>query len=719
MKLTKLETDFPHHEVNKIARREVNARAAYRPIYASHKYWARRPGSVFRAILLYLFHPDARGSEGAFWDLYRRDVDLGGKVVLDPFAGGGTLPFEALHLGCSVVGKDLNPLSWFIVRTGLQDVDLGAVDDEFSRIERDLRGSISKYYLTHCPCSPKVDLQALHYFWVKKATCEVCGGVNYLFNNHILAPVSRRGEGWYVVCPECVEVFSTPSTTESTTCPRCGWEFVPSERGPKRGKVFRCRHCEKEGVTSEQNIVETVKKRGTKLESRLYAVEYVCGRCGGRKIKSADDMDLALFEKARRDLEVLEANGGTLVPDQRRRPSFSDRVLNHGYFEFRDMFNARQLLCLGLLLARISSIGDPIVRDHFLLVFSDALAFNNEFCEYNRSNKTLCWIWNKRTVISRSCFVENNVWGTERGTGSFTKAYRKVRRAKEYLKAPFEKYLEEGAVVKGPEHSPVVAKFVDDFSALGGGGNILLAFGDSRDLSEVPRESVDAVVTDPPYLDYVMYADMSDFYHAWLHLALRDIYPQFDAPLIEKAGEIVKDPVTGKGVDFFVGGLVRVFRECAEKLKQDGVLVFTYHHLHDSAWEALGTTLDLAGLRVTAFYPLTGDMKTNLHIQKKGRSSPVDIIIACRPRGQFPPRERVTASELLSRAKASRSRLAKKLGSSDQPVSEVVLGQMLTVQALATYLDHEVIETAHFGVANYLALLRREKEKGKSTQAKV
>ncbi|MCK4308256.1 DUF1156 domain-containing protein, partial [candidate division WOR-3 bacterium] len=119
-----IEIDFPIEQVNEIAEREAHAKEKYRPILFIHKWWARRLGSVFRTIILYtLLDEDAKVLEanGKWrsvtkeelknpWSLYLKDVDFGGKIVLDPMMGGGTTIVEALRFGCKVVGQELNPV---------------------------------------------------------------------------------------------------------------------------------------------------------------------------------------------------------------------------------------------------------------------------------------------------------------------------------------------------------------------------------------------------------------------------------------------------------------------------------------------------------------------------------------------------------------------------------------------------------------------------------
>jgi putative DNA methylase len=104
-----IELDFPVERLNPVALAEGNSK---KPIYQMHKWWARRLGSVFRMITLAAFAPPDVPEETLWgWFLAQADsLHHEGKIVLDPFMGGGTTVVEALRLGCRVVGVDINPL---------------------------------------------------------------------------------------------------------------------------------------------------------------------------------------------------------------------------------------------------------------------------------------------------------------------------------------------------------------------------------------------------------------------------------------------------------------------------------------------------------------------------------------------------------------------------------------------------------------------------------
>ena len=114
-----IEVGFPIVEINRLA---VPERNSFKPIYQMHKWFARRASCVFRTILLGALKPAVQPDGTAtdlmeeFYKDHSNDPDTKDQIILDPFMGGGTTVVEALRLGCRVIGIDLNPVAWFIVR---------------------------------------------------------------------------------------------------------------------------------------------------------------------------------------------------------------------------------------------------------------------------------------------------------------------------------------------------------------------------------------------------------------------------------------------------------------------------------------------------------------------------------------------------------------------------------------------------------------------------
>jgi adenine-specific DNA methylase len=670
--------------VNEIANKEAHAKRYYRPVYTMHKWWARRLGSVFRTMLLYALADEEMSVDSerqstledenglpevdwenpdALWEYYLEDIDFDGKTILDPFMGGGTSIVESLRMGCNAIGSELNPVAWFIVKKEVEPVDLDELDAAYESIyesvakkresEEEERG-ILDYYKTECPhCDehtgsatqedgkPLADV--MYNFWVDELPCRNCGEKVSLFKDYRLANArSSKDDHYNVVCPECWNVFQTDDYRSETTCPDCSHEYVPNDAGNVSRGSYTCPHCDEH---PEMSIIESAERFG-KPEKSLYAIEYYCPETEEKGYKSVEEFDRNLFSKAEQKLE--EKREELPIPTTERYRGSSDRARNHGYERYDQMFNARQLLCLSKLLNEIDNIDDQNVKEFLLLAFSSSLAYNNQFCEYDKPYNKLTGIYKRHTITARHTPVENNVWGTEYGRGAFSGEFDKMRAGKDFCVNPYEKYVEngetkqrdgvgkvEGYVAADPDKIGEPVEGTEDATY-----NVHLRCGTSEYLP-IDDNSVDAVITDPPYFDNVMYAEVADFYYVWLKQVLEDEYEHFNAELTPKASEVVSDPAgedsvdTYRDEDHFVTGLTNVFDQANQKLKSDGIMTFTFHHKETEGWSTVLRSVLEAGFYVTSLYPIRGEMRGSTHIHDKANIE-YDMIVVCRDREEDP-----------------------------------------------------------------------------------
>jgi len=233
----------------------------------------------------------------------------------------------------------------------------------------------------------------------------------------------------------------------------------------------------------------------------------------------------------------------------------------------------------------------------------------------------------------------------------------------------------------------------DANSVLNGDFRCALYARTAEDLSFLPDKSIDAIITDPPYYGNVMYGELSDFFYVWLRLALKDDYPEFSPPLVNKEREIVVNEKavvgtgnTGQGArvkddTFFREGLLRCFRECHRVLKDDGLLVFTFHHEKPKAWAAVLDAVLQAGFDIKRVW--------TYHSETVGSLIPgirFDTVIVARKRVEEPT-EASWASlqdEIVSEVQAELKRLLENgVNVSPEDVFVIVMGK-----ALAVYSRH-------------------------------
>lgn len=615
---TALECNFPLVEISQIAEQESWRKEINRPIYHIHKWWATRLGSVFRGIAL-----GALSQPGTdIWEQFYKTHDLVGKVVLDPFMGSGTTLGEAVKLGAKGIGCDINPVSTFLVRQAFTPVSEAVLRAAFERLERDVAPEIRRYYQTRDPQTGEL-IQVLYYFWVKTVMTpdgEVIPLLSrYVFSQDAYPKKKPRAQ---IVCPGCWGVLEDRYDATELHCKHCGHEFNPQE-GPAAGQYVTT----KSG--NRYRIKELLPKDGTPPAHRMYAMMAL--RADGSKIYlPVRDEDLALYKEAQERL----ATEALPLPETSVRPGHNtDQARGYNYTRWREFFNARQLLGLGLLLREILTIDDLAVQEQMMCLFSSTLEFNNLFCSFKgEGTGAVRHMFSNHILKPERTPLENSVWGTSKSSGTFSTLFEsRLLRAKRYLDEPFEIAFERdqdgnrSGSRKTVASHPIRARRVETWSELEAVDHgLLILNGDSSKLP-VPAGSVDAVVTDPPYFDFVHYSELSDFFFAWLSPVLRQRYPWMAREDSSDRGEVQhKDPRV------FARQLASVFTEACRVLKDDGVLAFSFHHSRAEGWAAIYEAINKAGLAVVAAHPVHAELRAAS--PKTAAKDPIslDAILVCR-----------------------------------------------------------------------------------------
>ena len=669
-----IDVGLPLAELHDLSIVESYNKNVYRPSSYLHKWWARRLGSVFRTILLGTFC--SAGED--IWRRYYQGARFPDRIVLDPFMGGGTTIHEAMRLGCKVVGVDYNPVAWWTVRSSITLPDLTRLEEGFLRLQEKVSASLLSRYATLCPeCGS--DGNAAFVLWVRKAKCEYCSSVVRLHESYVLR---TQGDVKTVVCPRCGFLFETKAQG-SAKCSECD-QRVDLRAGAVDNGRYTCPEC---------SHVQRVQRGMTTLDRdeqyEMFAIRYLCPN-HGEGFKKPDPRDLQVYRAAAE--QFLGVQDSLLIPDQPIPDGWkTGDLLTHEYLKWRDLFNPRQLLCVSTLLKEILQLSDRNVREAFVTLLSACLEFNNMLCTYKGGNARRPGA--VRHIFSHHAFVfpyealENNVWGMTSHSGTFTHLYSsRMRRAKEYCLLPKEREVRAGRTVRtvslGEER--IEGDLARDFSELTKGEkNALLLCGNSERLP-IPDKSIDAVITDPPYSDNVQYGELSDFFYVWQRLALQGSYPEFEPALVPKDREIVKNPRQGKDGSFYEEGLRRVFSECGRVLKDDGLLVFTFHHRAFEAWvNVLRAVLD-AGFFVTATYPVHSEMPLSVHIHNY-ESMSYDAILVCRKRGR-PSRESWAAVQAEIERRAGKA--VEALGVSDLKLASLDSYVLVLGKCLECYSAH-------------------------------
>ena len=608
-------TDLPFDLMYQASRKEASRK---KPVFFIHKYFARRITANFRMSLLGFLSDKDDDIMDKFYEPSPERDDI---TILDPFMGGGTTIFEALRFGCRVIGNDLQPLSLFVTKALVEGVDEKAVTKEVKKLETKVGNKIKSYYKTKCPCCGKT-ADGMYAFHVKKALDSNSGKEHRFFTSFIIA---YKKDEFTVVCPECGKLSKTKFEDGKFIC-TCGWELTSPRESYVVNGVYKGPDKHYSNVLSDYD-----ENSGYPFATDIIAIEYCCPSCGAHDYKAPDADDFALYDKAREDFKTLE--NSLPIPTQDIPVGYNtNQILNHRYRKFRDLFNERQLLCLGLLLQEINRVEDKTTQLWLQLAFSGMLEMNNMFCRYQQNAYKICNIFFNHAYVPIAMPVENCVWGVKLGTGTFDKTISKVLRGKRFNNNIYDL----SAVKTGNGKYDSVQKMsmdkvdvvsVKDFAELDG-KHPLLRCSDSRDLSFIPNDSVDLVLTDPPYGANVMYSELIDFFHVWNYYSSIAYEIGFSEPLSPKHDEIIVNPVAGKDVKYYQDGITSVFRACHDKVKENGYLVFSFHDKSLESWPAVLESIFEAGFCLIDCCPVQSETRTGAHTSNKN-SIGIDIMLIC------------------------------------------------------------------------------------------
>lgn len=617
-KATAIEYEFPSVQVSQVAEQESWRKEVNRPIYHIHKWWATRLGSVFRAITL-----GALSRPGFdIWKGFYERQQFTGKIVLDPFMGSGTTLGEAVKLGAKAVGCDINPVSTFLVGQAFTRVPEAALRSAFLQLERDIAPQIRSYYQTRDPQSGNL-IPVLYFFWVKTLKTPE-GEVVPLISRYVFAQDAypKKKPRAQIVCPCCWGLIEDRYDVTDVTCLHCAHHFNPQE-GPAIGQYLTT----KDG--NRHRIKDLLPSDGTPPAHRMYAMLAI--RPDGEKLYlSVRNEDLALFAEAETHLK----NESLPLPNLPVRPGHNtDQARGYNYKHWRDFFNARQLLCLGLLLRAVLKIEDKAIQEQLLCLFSSTLEFNNLFCSYKgEGTGAVRHMFSNHILKPERMPLENSIWGTDKSSGTFSTLFEsRLIRAKRYLDDPYEVGFDFDLVGartanrKITASAPIDIGHAESWQELAAQEKgVLILNGNSAKLP-IPDASVDAVITDPPYFDFVHYSELSDFFFAWLAPILKNRYPCFDKADSSDSGEVQqKDPRA------FARQLAYVFAESRRVLKDDGVLAFSFHHSRADGWAAIYEAVTKAGLFVVAAHPVHAELRAASPKTAAKEPISLDAILVCR-----------------------------------------------------------------------------------------
>jgi hypothetical protein len=534
-------------------------------------------------------------------------------VVVDPFAGGGSIPLEALRLGCDAFASDLNPVACLINKVLLEDIPRHGAElaEELRRLGADLKKAAEAELAVYYPADPD-GARPIAYLWARTVRCESpnCGAEIPLVRSFWLG---RRGHRKRAIKYRVVktratvpriefDVFQPVNDSEvpdgtvaraQARCPCCGSSLMQDR--------VRAQLLSQNGGADSQFDGEGKRIGG----ATLLAVVCVDGTQNGRLYRAPHQGDYAAAYAATRALESVPRE---LLPDteipvtERRRISLPI----YGMRRWGDLFTARQKIALLTFCRLVGNVAgeNTAVSELLAMNISRAADYATSLCSWKNTTEKLNHTFGRQALPMMWDFAEVNLAGDT--AANLDWIARVVERQGQSVRSSGQVQMSDAC-----QHP-------------------------------MPDESVDIWFTDPPYYDSVPYAHLADFFYLWLRRSIKGSAAKwFLTPLTPKEGECVVDRPHAlsnslKTPAYFEHKLGDAMREGRRLLKADGVGCVVFAHKTTEGWEALVSGMLKGGWTVTASWPVSTEMQSRLTARDTA-SLASSVHLVCRPRAGDAP----------------------------------------------------------------------------------
>lgn len=527
-------------------------------------------------------------------------------LVVDPFAGGGSIPLEALRVGADAFASDLNPIPVLLNKVVLEYIPKYGqrLADEVRKwgawIKQEAEKELGEFY-------PK-DLDGatpIAYLWARTIRCEGpgCGAEVPLMRSLWLAKKGKRSVALRIVPKPHdkrvdFEIIENAKAGEerlgtvkrgSATCPCCGYTTpVASVR-----QQFRAR-------------------KGGAADARLFCVVTTRADEQGRFYRLPNEKDLEALNRAKEELERRkQAHQGelSLVPDEPLPPqgTLGFRVQLYGMEQWGDLFTPRQALALTTLGRHVGEAGQRLAEEHDVGLV-EAVQAVLALCSSKQGDRdsSLCrWISQNENV-------------------GYTFGRQALPMMWDFVEAPT---LTSGGGWQG---------IVDDVVETAILQSCVISSGHVESCSAtahvLPDDSAYCVFTDPPYYDAVPYADLSDFFIPWLKRSLANKFPYIaSGGLSPKEEECIVDEIKGKDRAYFEGAMGKAMAEGRRVLAPHGIGIVVFAHKSTKGWEAQLQAMIDAGWTMTGSWPIDTERPGRLRAQDSAALAS-SVHLVCRPR---------------------------------------------------------------------------------------
>ncbi|MDE0030308.1 MAG: DUF1156 domain-containing protein [Deltaproteobacteria bacterium] len=574
--------------------------------------------------------------------------------VLDPTAGGGSIPFETSRVGFEAFANDLNPVATLVMRATVQwpsehgrylSRQFELLAARFIKLREEL---LSSWF----PVEAQEDCISTNFLWARTITCPYCEGRVPLSPNWRLA---SDGTG----------VRLTPHLGDGPGSKGriCTFDVVHAVAEQSAGTVARgdgtCPFPDC-GRVIDGDVIKAQAQAG-RMGEQLYAVVYkerveYETKTGQIRVKWVRGYRAPCLEDdngaevlARLDEKLPEWEALDVVPSERfPKVSNDDRPIQYGMPLWRDLFSPRQLLCHGTSVEIFRDMFDAdraagqldeihkAAYGYLALALDKLRDYNSRMTRWHANRQVMVNTFDRHDFAFKWSYAEMAPLITGLGYDWAIKQTAKCIAELVALVHP-----DSRVDAAGPDLFDRVDEEADQPSPP---PSVTITCKPGDSLDHILDESIDAVVMDPPYYDNVMYAELSDFFYVWLKRTAGDVFPElFRRQLTDKENEAVANPAKFQGEkgarahagDDYQERMAAIFAECRRVLKPDGIMTLMFTHKATGAWDALTKGLIEAGFAITASWPINTEAEGSLHIKDKAAANST-IFLVCRPRVRDP-----------------------------------------------------------------------------------
>jgi len=552
-----------------------------------------------------------------------KSTDSNPPALLDPFAGGGSIPLEAQRLGLEVYASDLNPVAVLINKAMIE---------------------IPPKFVGRPPVNPKsqwknttkqwVGMRGLAedvcYYgaWMKKKTFERIGRLypkvkdTYGQEHTVIAWIWART----VKCPNPVCGCEMPLARSFVLSKKKGQEtyvepvlrhskvsfIVKKGKNAPDGTVGRtgakCIFCD---TPVELNYIRSEAKT-KRMGTQMMAV--VAKGKGGRLYFTPDSEQLCVAE-----CPIPENIPQSDLPEK----ALGFRVQAYGMTQHKDLFTNRQLTALATFSGLVTEVQTQIEKDGGSKEYAHAVSVYLAFAVSKTSNRSSSLCTYKLTV---ECPGD-------------TFARQALSMSWDYA---------EANIVSGPSGS-FESMLDNTVAGLLSTNYEQNSFGIANQSDAQSDNGLRGIMvsTDPPYYDNIGYADLSDYFYIWLKQSLRNIYPSlFSTMLVPKTEELIATPFRFDGNMaqarvFFETGMLKAFKQI-NTYSRDDIPVTVYYAFKQSeddaddktastGWETMLSAIIQAGFTITGTWPITTERVTRTR-SFDSNALASSIVLVCRKR---------------------------------------------------------------------------------------